>query len=307
MEKVSIIGSGNVGVSAAFYIAEKGFANIMLIDIMDGKAQGSALDLAEASPLRGYDIKIEGSSNIEDIKDSKIVVITAGKVRKPNTLRLELLEENAKILDPIIEDIKKYAPDSIVIVLSEPVTALTYYTWKKTGFDRMKVLGVAGKLDVTRICEFVAQELKVTPVEVSALVLGGHHKFMVIPPEFIRVCGIPITELLPKEKVEKIIDKAREAGTSILSLLKRQTSMYSPGAAIAETVGAIINDTKAIICVPTCLDGEYGFKDTCLGIPVQLGSNGIEKVIELELSLDIKDKLKTSAQVINKTIESLGI
>jgi malate dehydrogenase len=307
MEKVSIIGSGNVGVSAAFYIAEKGFANIMLIDVMDGKAQGSALDLAEASPLRGYDIKIEGSSNIEDIKYSKIVVITAGKVRKPNTLRLELLEENAKILDPIIEDIKKYAPDSIIIVLSEPVTALTYYTWKKTGFDRMKVMGVAGKLDVTRICEFVAQELKVTPVEVSALVLGGHHKFMVIPPEFIRVCGIPITELLPKEKVEKIIDKAREAGTSILSLLKRQTSMYSPGAAIAETVGAIINDTKAIICVPTCLDGEYGFKDTCLGIPVQLGSNGIEKVIELELSLDIKDKLKTSEQVINKTIESLGI
>lgn len=307
MEKVSIIGSGNVGVSAAFYIAEKGFANIMLIDIMDGKAQGSALDLAEASPLRGYDIKIEGSSNIEDIKDSKVVVVTAGKVRKPNTLRLELLEANAKILDPIIEDIKKYAPDSIVIVLSEPVTALTYYTWKKTGFDRMKVMGVAGKLDVTRICEFVAQELKVTPVEVSALVLGGHHKFMVIPPEFIRVCGIPITELLSKEKVDKIIDKAREAGTSILSLLKRQTSMYSPGAAIAETVGAIINDTNAIICVPTCLDGEYGFKDTCLGIPVQLGSNGIEKVIELELSLDIKDKLKTSTQVINKTIESLGI
>ena len=274
---------------------------------MDGKAQGSALDLAEASPLRGYDIKIEGSSNIEDIKDSKIVVITAGKVRKPNTLRLELLEENAKIIDPIIEDIKKYAPASIVIVLSEPVTALTYYTWEKTGFDRMKVMGVAGKLDVTRISEFVSQELEVTPVEVSALVLGGHHKFMVIPPEFIRVCGIPITELLPKEKVEKIIDKAREAGTSILSLLKRQTSTYSPGAAIAETVGAIINDTKAIICVPTCLDGEYGFKDTCLGVPVQLGSNGIEKVIELELSLDIKDKLKTSAQVINKTIESLGI
>lgn len=307
MEKVSIIGSGNVGVSAAFYIAEKGFANIMLIDIMDGKAQGSALDLSEASPLRGYDIKIEGSSNIEDIKDSKVVVITAGKVRKPNTLRLELLEENVKILDPIIEDIKKYAPDSMVIVLSEPITALTYYTWKKTGFDRKKVLGVSGKLDVTRVCEFVSQALKVTPAEVSALVLGGHHKFMVIPPEFIRVCGIPITELLSKEEVEKIIDKAREAGTSILSLLKTQTSMYSPGAAIAETVGAIINDTNAILCVPVCLDGEYGFKDTCLGIPVQLGSNGIEKIIELELSLDIKDKLKTSAQVINKTIESLGL
>ena len=307
MEKVSIIGSGNVGVAAAFYLAEKGVANIMLIDVLEGKAEGSALDLAEASPLRGYDIKIEGSSHIEDIAGSKVVVITAGKVRKPNTLRLELLEDNMKIVDPIIENIKKYAPDSVVIVLSEPVTALTYYTWKKTGFDRMKVIGVAGKLDVTRVCEYTAQELNVTPVEVSALVLGGHHKFMVIPPEFIRVCGIPITELLPKEKIDKIISDAREAGTTILSLLKKQTSMYSPGAAISETVGAIINDTRAILCVPTCLDGEYGFKNTCLGVPVQLGKDGVEKIIELELSLPIREELQASADVINKTIESMGI
>ena len=154
MEKVSIIGSGNVGVAAAFYLAEMGIANIMLIDILEGKAEGSALDLAEASPLRGYDIKIQGSSHIEDIKGSKVVVITAGKVRKPNTLRLELLEENVKIIDPIIEGVKKYAPKSIVIVITEPVTTLTYYTFKKTGFDRMKVIGVAGKLDVTRVCDF---------------------------------------------------------------------------------------------------------------------------------------------------------
>ena len=307
MEKVSIIGSGNVGVAAAFYLAEMGIANIMLIDILEGKAEGSALDLAEASPLRGYDIKIQGSSHIEDIKGSKVVVITAGKVRKPNTLRLELLEENVKIIDPIIEGVKKYAPKSIVIVITEPVTTLTYYTFKKTGFDRMKVIGVAGKLDVTRVCEYTAQELGVTSVEVSALVLGGHHKFMVIPPEFIRVCGIPINELLPKEKVDKIISEAREAGTTILSLLKRQTSMYSPGASIAETVGAIINDTKAILCVPTCLDGEYGYKNICLGVPVQLGKNGVEKIIELELSLPIREELQVSADVINKTIESMGI
>ena len=307
MEKVSIIGSGNVGVAAAFYLAEKGIANIMLVDILEGKAEGSALDLAEASPLRGYDIKIQGSSHIEDIKGSKVVVITAGKVRKPNTLRLELLEDNVKVIDPIIEGVKKYAPKSIVIVITEPVTTLTYYTFKKTGFDRMKVIGVAGKLDVTRVCEYTAQELGVTPVEVSALVLGGHHKFMVIPPEFIRVCGIPINELLPKEKVDKIISEAREAGTTILSMLKRQTSMYSPGASIAETVGAIINDTRAILCVPTCLDGEYGFKNICLGVPVQLGKNGVEKIIELELSLPIREELQVSADVINKTIESMGI
>ncbi len=307
MEKVSIIGSGNVGVAAAFYLAEKGVANIMLIDIIEGKAEGSALDLSEASPLRGYDIKIRGSSHIESIKDSKVVVITVGKVRKPNTLRLELLEDNVKIIDPIIEDIKNYAPNSIVVVLTEPVTSLTYYTLKKTGFDRTKVIGVAGKLDVTRVCECTAQELGVSPVEVSALVLGGHHKFMVIPPEFIRVCGIPITELLPKGKIDKIISEAREAGTTILSLLKKQTSMYSPGAAIAETITAIINDTRAIFCLPTYLDGEYGFKNICLGVPVQLGKNGVEKIIELELSLPIREELQASADVINKTIESLGI
>lgn len=307
MEKVSIIGSGNVGVATAFYLAEKGVANIMLIDILDGKAKGSALDLAEASPVRGYDVKIEGSSDFKDIKGSKVVVIAAGKVRKPNTLRYELLEENVKLIEPILEEIKKYAPKAIIVVLTEPITALTYYAWKKSGLNRMKVIGVAGKLDVTRVCEYTAEKLKVTPVEVSALVLGGHHKFMVIPPEFIRVCGIPITELLPKESIKEIISEAREAGTNILSLLKKQTSMYSPGAAVAETVGAIINDTKAIMCVSTCLDGEYDFKNTCLGVPVQLGKNGIEKIVELELSLEIQEELKESADVIYKTIESLAI
>ena len=307
MDKVTIIGSGNVGVATAFYLAEKGVANIMLIDIAEGKAEGSALDLAEASPLREYDISIEGSSNPKDMKGSKVVVIAAGNVRKPNTLRLELLDDNIKIIDPIVTEIKKYAPKAVIIVLTEPITALTYYTWKKSGFDRFKVMGMAGKIDTIRVCEYTAEELGVTPVEVSAIVLGGHHNFMVIPPEFIRVCGIPITELLPKERIKRIISDTREAGTTILSLLKKQTSMYSPGAAIAETVEAIVNDSKGIMCVPTCLDGEYDYKNICMGVPVQLGKNGIEKVVELELSLDIKEELKASADVIMKTIESLGI
>ncbi|MEA1987271.1 MAG: malate dehydrogenase [Candidatus Marinimicrobia bacterium] len=307
MEKVSIIGSGNVGVATAFYLAEKGIANIMLVDIVEGKAKGSALDLSEAAPVRGYDVKIEGSSDFKNIKGSKVVVITAGKVRKPNTLRYELLEENVKLIDPIFEEIKKYAPKAIVVVLTEPITAMTYYAWKKSGLDRKKIIGVAGKLDVTRVCEYAAEELKVSPIDVTALVLGGHHKFMVIPPEFIRVSGIPITELLPEEKIKKLINSAREAGTTILSLLKKQTSTYSPGAAVAETVGAIVNDTKAIMSVSTCLEGEYGFKNTCLGVPVIISKKGIEKIIDIELSLEIKEELKASADVINKTIESLGI
>lgn len=306
MEKVTIIGSGSVGVATAFYLAEKSVANIMLIDIVVGKAKGNALDLAESSPLRGYEISIEGSSDFKDMKGSKIVVIAAGNVRKPNTLRLELLEENQKIVDSIMEEVKKYAPQSIIIVLTEPVATLTYYVWKKSGLPREKVMGMSGKLDTTRVCEFVARELGVAPVEVSAMVLGGHHEYMIIPPEYIRVGGIPVSEVLPMEQVKKIISKTRAAGTEILSLLRKQTSIYSPGAATSEMVEAIIRDTKAIMCVPVCLDGEYNYKDICFNVPVRLGINGIEKIIEVELSIESIQDLRVSSEIIRRAIESTG-
>jgi malate dehydrogenase len=307
MKKVTIIGSGNVGTAAAFYLAEKHVADILLIDKVEGRAEGSALDLAEASPLRGYEFWIRGTSDFEQMKDSAVVVITAGAVRKPNTLRLELLEENQRILDSIIPAIQKHAPKAIMIIVTEPVCTLTYYTWKKSGFAREKVLGVGGKLDTTRLCEFVARELEVSPVEVSAIVLGGHNEYMVIPHEYIRIGGIPVGDLLPKQTIENIISKTRDAGSTILSLLKKQTSMYSPAASIAETVEAIINDSNAIMCVPTILDGEYGYKNTCLGVPVQLGERGIKKIIELNLPLEVKEKLDLSEEIVKKAIDSLGI
>lgn len=307
MEKVSIIGSGNVGAATAFYLAEKHVADIVLIDKVEGRAEGSALDLAEASPLRGYDVSIKGTSDFQALKGSKVVVIAAGMVRKPNTIRLELLEENRKIIDAIVKEVKKFAPDAIVIVITEPVCTLTYYTHITSGLPRERVLGVAGKLDTTRLCEFVAQELAVTPIEVSAIILGGHNEYMVIPPEYIRVGGIPIGHLLPKERIEKIVSKTRDAGSALLSLMKKQTSMYSPAASIAETVEALVNDTNAIMCVPTCLTGEYGYRDICLGVPVQLGDKGIKRVLELDLALEVKEKLDLSKDIVKKAIDSLGI
>lgn len=307
MEKVSIIGSGSVGVATAFYLAEKFVANVMLIDNVEGKAKGNALDLAEASPLREYEISINGSSDYKDIKGSKVVVIAAGAVRQPNTIRLELLEENMAVADSIVEEIKTYAPKAVIVVLTEPVSTLTYYIWKKSGLPRTKVMGVSGKLDTSRVCELVARELGVAPQDVSALVLGGHHEYMIIPPEYIRVCGIPVTELLPADSIKRILSKTRSAGTEILSLLKKQTSMYSPGASAAEMVEAIIRDTKAIMCVPTCLDGEYDYKDICLGVPVVLGSKGIEKIIQVDLSIESIQDLRVSAEIIKRAIESTGV
>ena len=307
MDKVTIIGAGNVGTSAAFYLAEKRVANVMLIDIAEGKARGKALDLMEAAPIRGYDVKVDGSNDFKDMTDSKVVVIAAGVVRKPEMLRLDLLESNKKILDDIIDKITKYAPDAAIIVLTEPVDTLTYYVIKKGGFSPKKVMGVSGALDSTRLREFMAEELKVSSVDTTAVVLGGHHDYMVILPRYARVEGIPITELLPPEKVENLIERTRKAGKEIIENLKRGSSASAPGAAVADMVESIVRDAKRIICAPAYLDGEYGQKDICLGVPVLLGKDGIEKIIELELTLSEKEAFDKSAAIVRNTIKSLEL
>ncbi len=267
MKKISIIGAGNVGSTTAFYIAEKNFSDVMLIDIAEGRAKGKALDLMEAAPVRNYDAKIDGSDNIEDIAGSDVVVITAGHVRKPEMSRLDLLEVNAQVIEPIIQKIKQYTPTAIIINITEPVDALTYYIWKKGGFESKQIIGMTGVLDTTRLREFISKELQVSTADTTALVIGGHHDYMAILPRYARVEGIPITQLLPKEKINKIIKHTREAGTEILSYLKTATAHYAPAAAIAEMVEAIIKDTRSILCVSACLQGEYGINDLCLGVP----------------------------------------
>ena len=307
MQKVTIIGAGNVGTAAAFYLAEKRVANIILIDKVEGRARGKALDLMEAAPIRGYDVHVDGSDDYKAMEGSKIVVISAGMVRKPEMMRLDLLEHNRVIIDDIIKEIKKYAPNAILINLTEPVDSLTYYIIKKGGFKPTKAMGVSGALDSSRFREFIAQELDVSSVDTTAIVIGGHHDYMVILPRYARVEGIPITELLPPEIVEKLVTRTRKAGSEIVDNLKSGSAANAPGAAVSEMVEAIIRNSKRIICAPSYLSGEYGHKDICLGVPVLLGKNGIEKIIELDLTLAEKEAFDKSAAVVRNGIKALEL
>jgi malate dehydrogenase len=307
MKKVTIIGAGNVGANAAFYIGEKNFADVMLIDVVEGRAKGKALDLMEAAPVRYYDAKIDGSDNIDDIAGSEVVVITAGHVRKPQMSRLDLLETNAKVVDPIIPMIKKHAPEAVIINITEPVDALTYYLWKKGGFDPKKVIGMTGVLDTTRLREFISKELQVSTANTTAVVIGGHHDFMVIIPRYASVEGIPITQLLPQERIENLIKRTRSAGSEILAHLKTATAHYAPAAAIAEICEAIIKDAKRVLCVSACLQGEYDVKDLCLGVPAIIGAGGVEKVLELTLTIEERQQFDESVSVIKNAVDTLEI
>lgn len=307
MDKVTIIGSGNVGTAAAFYLAEKRVADVMLIDVAEGRSKGKALDLMEAAPIRGYDVHLSGSDELKDMAGSKVVVIAAGLVRKPEMMRQDLLEQNVKVIDEITDKIKQHAPKAIIINLTEPVDTLTYYLIKKGGFDPSKVLGVSGALDSSRLREFIAQELDVSSVNTSGIIIGGHHDYMVILPRYARVEGIPITELLPPEKVEDLVNRTRKAGSEIVDSLKTGSASNAPGAAVADMVEAIVRDSKRIVCAPAYLSGEYGHEDICLGVPVLLSKNGIEKIVELELTLAEKEAFDKSAAVVKNTMKSLEL
>ncbi len=307
MDKVAIIGAGNVGTAAAFYLAEKKVANVTLYDIEEGRAKGKALDLMEAAPIRGYDVIVSGTDDIKDIKGAKVVVISAGVVRKPEMMRIDLLEQNIKIIDDILVQIQKLAPQAIIINLTEPVDAITYYIIKKGGFDPKKVMGVSGALDSSRLREFIAQELNVSSVDTTAIIIGGHHDYMVILPRYARVEGIPITELMAPEKVDELIARTRRAGMEIVENLKTGSASNAPGAAVAEMVESVIRNDHRIICAPSYLNGEYNQKDICLGVPVQLGKIGIEKMIELELTLAEKEAFDKSAAVVRNSIKSLEL
>jgi malate dehydrogenase len=307
MKKVSIIGAGNVGANAAFYIGEKNFADVMLVDVVEGRAKGKALDLMEAAPVRYYDAKIDGSDKIEDIVGSEVVVITAGHVRKPQMSRLDLLETNARVIDPIIAQIKQRAPEAIIINITEPVDALTYYLWKKGDFDPKRIIGMTGVLDTSRLREFISKELQVSTANTTAVVIGGHHDYMVVIPRYASVEGIPITQLLPPERIEKLIKRTRTAGTEILSYLKTATAHYAPAAAIAEIAEAIIKDAKRVLCVSACLRGEYGVKDLCLGVPAIIGAGGVEKIIELMLTIEERHEFEESITVIKNAVDTLEL
>jgi malate dehydrogenase len=300
MKKVSIIGSGNVGTNAAFYIAEKRVADVVLIDIIEGLAEGKSLDLMEAAPIRGYDVQIRGSSTPEDLDGSDVVVVTAGKVRLPGMKREDVFDENSRIVTPICGEIARYAPDAIVIVATEPVDAMTHLVLKKTGFKPSKVMGVAGVLDSVRLRYFIAEKLGVSPLDVSAMVLAGHHDYMLPIFQYCRVAGIPVAELLPKKDLNDLRKLVRNAGGEIVSHLKTGSAFYAAAASVAEMVEVIIRDKRRILSAPAYVQGEYGIEGICLGVPILVGAGGIEKVLELKLGKEEMSALKLSASVLEE-------
>ncbi|NOX26710.1 MAG: malate dehydrogenase [Gammaproteobacteria bacterium] len=299
MDKISIIGSGRVGEAAAHLLAQKSLAKeVMLIDVRPGIAEGVALDIQECAPLFGFDTRLRGSTELIDIADSDVVVITAGKPRQPGMSRMDVLGENNKILLAIAKGIKQFAPNAIVIVVSNPVDILTYQLWRHTGFDKQRVIGQAGVLDAARMASFVALETGFSVQDINTMVLGGHGDAMVPMTRYTCINGIPIAHFLDEEVIEKIVKRTREGGAEILALKQTSSAYDAPGAAIVEMIEAIHYDRKRLLPCVALLDGEYGHKDIAAGVPVVLGANGAEKIVELDLE-------PTEAQALDKSLSQL--
>ena len=303
--KVSIIGSGNVGATAAQRIMEKSLADVVLFDIVEGVPQGKALDISEAAPLSGSDVSVKGTNNFDDTSASDIVVITAGLARKPGMSRSDLLEKNVAIVKEVTEEVVRRSPDSILIIVTNPMDLMTYLSWEVSGFPKHRVIGMGGALDSARFRCFIARELKTSVENVHAFVLGGHGDLMVPLPRFSTVAGIPITELIDKATIEKIVERTRFGGAEIVELLKTGSAYVAPAAAITEMVEAILLDKKKIIPSATWLEGEYGVKDIFVGVPVRLGRSGVESIIEIKLSEEEKDAFCKSTDRIRSGVEEI--
>jgi malate dehydrogenase len=296
MKKVSIIGSGNVGVNSAFFIAEMAAANVTLIDIQEGISEGKALDLMEAAPIRNYRTSIAGSSDIADMAGSHAVVIAAGLIREPGSDRGLRFKENAVIVKDICASITELAPQALVIVATEPVDAMVRVVLETTGFERSRVMGIGGILDCTRMAHFAAAELRISPRDVTAMVIGSHTRFMVPVPEYTRVNGIPLAKLLEQDRIDRIVDDTRNAGSVIIELAKRANAYYAPSAAIAQVVEAVSIDTHKVLSLSVMLDGEYGMHDVALSVPCRIGSAGVEEILEIDLDDDTFKAFRDSAE-----------
>ena len=304
--KVSVIGAGGVGATAAQYIAEDELADVVMVDIVEGLPQGKSLDLLEASPIRGFDSILSGSNDYKDTANSDIVVITAGLARKPGMSREELLMKNSEIVKSVTDKVIKGSPNSVIIIVTNPLDVMTYLCWKLSGFPPKRVLGMAGALDSTRFRAFVAKELNVSVKDTQALVLVGHGDSMVPLPRYCTVCGIPITELISKERIDSIVERTRKAGGEIVDYLKTGSAYYSPGACVVEMVEAILKNKRRLLPCAAYLDGEYGLKDVYVGVPVILGASGAERIVEVDLTEEEKNALHASAEIVRKNIAKLG-
>lgn len=304
--KVSIIGAGNVGATAAYYIAEKVIADIVMVDVAEGTTKAKALDFLHAGPMRGYDVSIQGTSDFSAIADSDVAVITAGLPRKPGMDRMDLLRVNAEIVKSAAKRIAHYAPNATVIVVSNPLDQMCHVAFRTTGFAVHRVMGMAGILDSTRFRYFVAMELGCALTDVHAMVLGGHGDQMVPLPRFTTVAGIPVTRLLDRAVIDRIVDRTRQGGAEIVAHLKTGSAYYAPAASVAEMVEAIVTDRKTLAPCAAFLRGEYGIENLFMGVPVLLGKNGIERIVELDLDEAETAQLRSSADAVKKGVDELN-
>lgn len=283
-KKVSVIGAGFTGATTAFLIAQKELADVVLVDIpqLENPTKGKALDMLEASPVQGFDAKITGTSNYEDTAGSDIVVITAGIARKPGMSRDDLVSTNEKIMRSVTQEIVKYSPDSIIVVLTNPVDAMTYAVYKESGFPKERVIGQSGVLDTARFRTFVAEELNLSVKDVTGFVLGGHGDDMVPLVRYSYAGGIPLETLIPKERIDAIVERTRKGGGEIVNLLGNGSAYYAPAASLTEMVEAILKDQRRVLPTIAYLEGEYGYEGIYLGVPTIVGGNGLEQIIELE-------------------------
>jgi len=296
-----------VGSSCAQRIVERGYAEVVLLDIVEGLAQGKALDILQSAPVLNADIRLTGTNDYKDTADSELVIVTAGLFRKPGMTRDQLLAANTEIVGGIVKNIAKFSPQCIILMVSNPLDAMTYLAVRASQFPRKRVVGMSGALDSARLGTFVAAELKVSPKDISAWVLGAHGLNMVVIPRLTTVKGKPLTELLPQETIDKLVERTVHGGREIVDLLKTGSAFYAPSAGIARMAEAIVLDKKEVLPCAALLDGEYGIKDSVIGVPVRLGKKGIEEIIELSLSAEEKQKLYDSAEGVKVLIGKMGV
>ncbi len=306
-KKISVIGAGMVGATCVQRIAERGYADVVMVDIIEGLPQGKALDMMESAPVIGCDTKIIGTNDYKETADSDVVVITSGLPRKPGMTRDELLQANMKIVGEVTKSVVKYSPNCIIIMVTNPLDAMVYLALKVSGFPANRVIGLSGALDATRLRSFIAAELGVSVADVYACVVGEHGKNMVVIPRLCTVDGVPITTLLPQETIDRLIERTIGAGAEIVGLLKTGSAFYAPSAGVAHMVDAIVMDKKQVVQCAVCLQGEYGIKDTVISVPVKLGSNGVEEVVELELTPEEKKALASSAEAVKELIKAMDL
>ena len=304
--KITIVGAGNVGATAAHWAAARELGDIFLVDIIKGIPQGKALDLFEAAPVEGFDCHVTGTNSYDDTKDSDIVVVTAGIARKPGMSRDDLIATNAKIVGSVTDEIVLRSPNCILIIVSNPLDVMVTKAHMQCGFPRERIMGMAGILDSARLCAFISMELNVSVEDINATVLGGHGDSMVPLPRYSTVSGIPITALMKPERIEKLVQRTRDGGAEIVNLLKTGSAFYAPGASVVQMVESILKDKKRILPCAALLDGEYGQKGIFMGVPVKLGAGGVEEVIELDLTAMEKLAFDKSAEHVRELIKGLS-